>query len=168
MISIYVATNVKSVIGKVDGGMPWSIPEEMAFFKRQTMGKPCIMGHTTWLTIPEKYRPLPGRMNIVVSRSRRQLPGAYFSFSVEKAISLAQTLQPTKEVCIIGGSQIYQYCLENNLVNRVVQSVIHINDYDAPDAIRFNDEVCSNWSRELIFSGKSFDVYLRNNPSALL
>ncbi len=60
------AQTTNGVIGR-DGGMPWSLPEDMAFFRRTTTGHPVIMGRRTWESLPERFRPLPGRTNIVVT-----------------------------------------------------------------------------------------------------
>ena len=64
------------VIGK-DGAMPWHLPEDLAHFKRTTLGCPVIMGRKTWDSLPPKFRPLPGRRNIVVTRNTQwQADGA--------------------------------------------------------------------------------------------
>ena len=55
------------VIGK-QGQLPWHLPEDLAHFKRTTLGQPVVMGRVTWESLPEKFRPLPGRSNVVVSR----------------------------------------------------------------------------------------------------
>lgn len=62
------AQTIDGVIGR-DGVMPWHVPEDLAHFKEATAGKPVIMGRRTWESLPDTYKPLPGRTNIVVSRS---------------------------------------------------------------------------------------------------
>ena len=57
------------VIGK-DGDMPWNLPEDLKHFNRLTMGHPVVMGRKTWLSFPDKFRPLPGRTNIVITRQK--------------------------------------------------------------------------------------------------
>ena len=65
------------VIGK-DNQMPWHLPEDLAHFKRITLGQPVIMGRKTWDSLPARFRPLPGRLNIVVTRqSDWQAEGAW-------------------------------------------------------------------------------------------
>ena len=64
------AQTTAGVIGK-DGDMPWHLPEDMKHFTRLTTGHPVIMGRKTWLSFPDKYRPLPGRTNIVVTTAGR-------------------------------------------------------------------------------------------------
>ena len=67
VVGMIWAQTVDGVIGR-DGTMPWHLPEDLAHFRRTTQGHPVIMGRRTWESFPEKYRPLPGRTNIVVSR----------------------------------------------------------------------------------------------------
>lgn len=87
--------------------IPWYVPEDFAFFKQYTLGKPVVMGRKTWDSLPRK--PLPGRANLVVSRQNDlQLPGAQCVASVEEAIS---QLVGSEEIIIMGGAQIYRYAL---------------------------------------------------------
>src|SRR5690348_13067978 len=66
-LNLIYARSRNGVIGK-DGKMPWHLPEDLAHLKKVTMGCPVIMGRKTWESIPPKFRPLPGRKNIVVTR----------------------------------------------------------------------------------------------------
>ena len=66
-IALIYARAANGVIGK-DGTMPWHLPEDLAHFKRLTLGCPVIMGRKTWDSLPERFRPLPGRINIVITR----------------------------------------------------------------------------------------------------
>jgi len=66
-LNIIFARAANGVIGK-DNTLPWRLPEDMAHFKRTTLGSPVIMGRKTWDSLPPKFRPLPGRQNIVVTR----------------------------------------------------------------------------------------------------
>ena len=96
------------VIGK-DGVMPWHLPEDLAHFKRVTQGHPVIMGRKTWDSIPPRFRPLPGRRNIVLTR-QADLNETGF----EPATSLHEALQlceNSPQVWIIGGAQIYAQAL---------------------------------------------------------
>ncbi|MCA9384793.1 MAG: dihydrofolate reductase [Candidatus Magasanikbacteria bacterium] len=107
-ISLIVAANNRDVIG-ADGGIPWGpIKEDMKRFRELTMGKPNVMGRKTWNSLPEKFRPLPGRINVVISRqSNLSLKGAFVAPSLETALDVL--LVP--EVCIIGGGDIYNAAL---------------------------------------------------------
>jgi dihydrofolate reductase len=113
------------VIGK-NGVMPWHLPEDLAHFKRITLGAPVIMGRKTWDSIPERFRPLPGRANIVISRQTDFLAG-----HVDKGVQTAESLQAaldmasrhlnaanSADVWVIGGAQIYAQALP--LASRVV------------------------------------------------
>jgi dihydrofolate reductase len=93
------------VIGK-DNKMPWHLPEELAYFKKITMGKPIVMGRNTFESIG---RPLPGRQNIVVSRnSELSIEGVTVVNSIDEAISAADNCE---ELMIIGGAMLYEHML---------------------------------------------------------
>ena len=68
-IALIYARAANGVIGK-DGTMPWHLPEDLAHFKQLTQGNPVIMGRKTWDSLPPRFRPLPGRSNIVVTRQQ--------------------------------------------------------------------------------------------------
>lgn len=94
------------VIGR-DGGMPWHVPEDLAHFKAVTLGAPVVMGRKTWESLPPRFRPLPGRANIVVTRNRAwAAEGAVRAASVDEAIALARAGDPAR-VWIIGGAQLF-------------------------------------------------------------
>jgi dihydrofolate reductase len=96
------------VIGK-DNAMPWHLPEDMAHFKRVTLGCPVIMGRKTWDSLPPRFRPLPGRMNVVVTRQVGWNEiGAKPSSSLENALSLCEQFE---HVWVMGGAQIYAQAL---------------------------------------------------------
>ncbi|MEZ5607193.1 MAG: dihydrofolate reductase [Burkholderiaceae bacterium] len=96
------------VIGK-GGVMPWHLPEDLAHFKRVTQGHPVIMGRKTWDSIPPRFRPLPGRRNVVVTRQT-----ALNEIGMERASSLREALrlcENSEQIWIIGGAQIYAQAL---------------------------------------------------------
>ena len=112
------------VIGK-DGVMPWHLPEDLAHFKRLTQGHPVVMGRKTWDSLPPRFRPLPGRRNIVVTRQVDwQENGAERAPSLREALHLCEF---SDEVWIIGGAQIYALALP--LADEVVETVIDA-DFD--------------------------------------
>lgn len=87
--------------------MPWHIPEDMAFFKEATLGRPVVMGRATWDSIPETFRPLPGRENIVCSRDPHwSAEGARRAGSLSQALVMAGP-----DAAVIGGGQIYAAAL---------------------------------------------------------
>ncbi len=100
------------VIGK-DGAMPWHLPEDLAHLKRMTLGCPVIMGRKTWDSLPPRFRPLPGRCNIVVTRqSDWTATGAMRSASLPEALLLCKQLaEPPSTVWVLGGAQIYAQAL---------------------------------------------------------
>ncbi len=93
------------IIGK-DNQMPWHLPADFAWFKQCTMGKPIVMGRKTYESIG---RPLPGRLNIVISRDPElRIDGVETVTSIEQAKQVAGDVE---ELMIIGGGSIYQACL---------------------------------------------------------
>jgi dihydrofolate reductase len=160
MISIIVAYNGRQVIGNNLGKVPWHIPEDLKYFKQTTMGHPCIMGRNTWDSIPAKYRPLPGRFNIVVTRKQDGLefhPDWQLAYrqSVEDAIAFAKTMD--EEVFITGGAQVYRYCLDHNLVDRVLASEVK-NHIDVEGATFFPDLKQLGWTGTVVKDYAEFAV----------
>jgi dihydrofolate reductase len=103
-LGLIYARSRNGVIGK-DGVMPWHLPEDLAHFKQVTMGCPVIMGRKTWESLPPRFRPLPGRANIVVSRQADwKAEGATLASSLEQAIALCAD---APQAWIMGGAQIY-------------------------------------------------------------
>ncbi|BCN39943.1 dihydrofolate reductase [Alicycliphilus denitrificans] len=108
-LNLIYARAANGVIGK-DGAMPWHLPEDLAHFKRLTQGHPVIMGRKTWDSLPVRFRPLPGRANIVVTRQADWNEiGAQRASSLREALSMAE--QTDSEAWIIGGAQIYAQAL---------------------------------------------------------
>ncbi|MGH8178324.1 MAG: dihydrofolate reductase [Steroidobacter sp.] len=104
-LSIVVAASENHVIG-VGNQLPWRLPDDLKRFKALTMGKPILMGRKTFESIG---RPLPGRLNIVISRqSGLALEGAIVVDSVDAALAAAQ---PSPEVMLIGGAEIFRQAL---------------------------------------------------------
>lgn len=116
-LALVVAIGDGGVIGK-DGGLAWRIPEDMRHFKEVTMGHAVIMGRKTHASIG---RPLPGRRNIVVSRTADAFDGCELARSLEDAIALARTTDD--EPRIIGGALIYEEALP--VATRVFLTEVH-------------------------------------------
>ena len=105
LISLIVAMASNRVIGK-DNEMPWHLPADLAHFKAKTLGKPIVMGRKTYESIG---RPLPGRLNIVMSRNKAyKLEGCEVVSSLEEALKL---VHDTEEIMIIGGGYLYEQAL---------------------------------------------------------
>jgi dihydrofolate reductase len=104
MITLVAAVARNGCIGK-DGTLPWRIAEDMQRYRRITMGKVVVMGRKTWESIPAKFRPLPGRINVVVTRN----PDYPVPDGVERAPSLEAALaaHAREEVIVNGGGEIY-------------------------------------------------------------
>ncbi|MCU1531601.1 MAG: dihydrofolate reductase [Arthrobacter sp.] len=104
------------VIGK-DGGMPWHLPEDMLHFTRLTTGHPVIMGRKTWESFPDRYRPLPGRTNIVITRQEGwgETPaaeGAIAVRSLDDALLESQFAPGHETVWILGGGEIFTQSMD--------------------------------------------------------
>ncbi|WP_432565266.1 dihydrofolate reductase [Kineococcus sp. SYSU DK003] len=105
MIGLVWAQSANGVIG-LDGRIPWRIPEDMAHFAELTGGGTVVMGRATWESLPPKFRPLPGRRNLVLSRNPAfDAPGA------EVVADLEAALQGPGDVWVIGGHAVYQAAL---------------------------------------------------------
>ena len=118
-LSLIAALAENRVIG-IDNSMPWHLPGDFKYFKTTTLGKPIIMGRKTWDSLG---RPLPGRLNLVVSRQQGlQLDGAEVYTSLEAALLRAEQWaneQGVDELMLIGGAQLYGQALERDLVSRM-------------------------------------------------
>jgi len=107
-LHLIFARAANGVIGN-QGTLPWHLPEDLAHFKRTTLGCPVIMGRKTWDSLPPKFRPLPGRMNVVITRQPGwQAEGASVAYSLQQAVALCAA-QP--DAWVIGGAQIYAQAL---------------------------------------------------------
>ena len=123
-VSLIVAVAENGVIGK-DNDLIWHLPKDMRFFKETTLGHHVIMGRKNFESIPHKYRPLPDRTNIVITRqSGYKAEGSIVVNSVEAALDIAKNNGDT-EPFIIGGGQIYKLALEANLVDKIYLTKIN-------------------------------------------
>ena len=102
-VGLIWAQSTSGVIGR-DGTIPWHLPEDLARFKTLTMGHTVVMGRRTWDSLPARFRPLPGRRNVVLTRNRGfDAPGAEVVGSIDDAID--------DQTWVIGGSEIYHLAL---------------------------------------------------------
>jgi dihydrofolate reductase len=122
-LNLIYARARNGVIGK-DGTMPWHLPEDLAHLKRTTLGCPVIMGRKTWDSVPSKFRPLPGRTNVVITRqSDWQENGALPANNLPDALLICEQIQPKPEqMWVIGGAQIYAQALP--LAHKIVMTEI--------------------------------------------
>ena len=148
IISMIAAMADNRIIGK-DNQMPWHLPADFAWFKRCTMGKPVVMGRKTYESIG---RPLPGRLNIVISRDASlSIEGVTTVTSIEQALEVAGEVE---EVMIIGGGAIYAACLP--MANKLY--VTHI------EAEIDGDTQFPDWGAE--FKGTYSEVYQADEKNA--
>lgn len=115
------------VIGR-DGGMPWHVPEDLAHFREKTAGAPVIMGRRTWESFPERFRPLPGRRNIVVSSNEGwAAEGAERASSLDAALTLAGGADA---VWVIGGAGLFAEAIDRADVLEVTELDLEIDGGD--------------------------------------
>jgi dihydrofolate reductase len=160
------------VIG-INNTLPWHLPEDMAHFKRTTQGCTVIMGRKTWDSLPPKFRPLPGRTNIVITRQTDWVAeGAVVVHSIAQALAYCETwatptLAADSSLWVIGGAQIYAAALP-----LACTAVVTEIDADfAGDA--FAPTIGSDWTethREAHTSSNglpfSFVTFVRHNAPA--
>ena len=142
-IGLVWAQTPAGVIGK-DGDMPWNLPEDLKHFTRVTTGHPVIMGRKTWLSFPAKYRPLPNRTNIVITRqadwgNSPEAEGAVVVKSLDDALLESQFAPGCEAVWILGGGEIFKE--STDLANVAVVTTI---DVDA-DGDTYAPELGDGW-----------------------
>lgn len=104
-VALIWAQSRNGVIG-IDGGLPWHVPEDMQRFRALTTGATVVMGRLTWESLPQRFRPLPGRRNIVLTRDPSyDAPGANVMSSLDEAVASAP------DVWVIGGGAVYAAAL---------------------------------------------------------
>ena len=143
-VSIIVAVSINGVIGK-GNKLLWSLPDEMAHFKKITDGHTVIMGRKTWESIPEKYRPLSNRENIVLSRDPE--------YAADEAVTCDGLISALNfcanngdKVFIIGGEQIYKEALTSNLVNKMYVTQVN-KSFEGDAHFSFNPNDWANCGR---------------------
>lgn len=161
-LNLIYARARNGVIGR-DNQLPWHLPEDLAHFKRTTLGCPVIMGRKTWESLPPRFRPLPGRLNIVVTRDPRwQSEGARVAHSLAEARDLCP---PGSDAWVIGGALVYAQALP--LAGRAVVTEIDADfdgDAHAPELGAEWQEVARE--RHVAGSGLrfAFITYERRDP----
>lgn len=138
------AQTVHGVIGR-DGTMPWHLPEDLAHFRRTTEGHPVIMGRRTWESFPAKYRPLPGRTNIVMTQDPERFAelaaaGAVPVGSLEEGLTEARQRPGSERIWVIGGGGVFEQAAA--LAHRAVVTVI---DSDA-DGDTYAPKLSGRWA----------------------
>ena len=142
-VGLVWAQTSDGVIGK-DGDMPWHLPEDLKHFTRLTTGHPVIMGRKTWLSFPDKYRPLPGRTNIVITRQKDwantpEAEGAVVVPSLDDALLESQFVDGGETVWILGGGDVFSQ--STDLANVAVVTTIDVK----ADGDTFAPELGPTW-----------------------
>jgi dihydrofolate reductase len=110
MVSLIAAMAENRVIGR-NNDLPWKLPDDMKFFMQTTKGHHVVMGRKNYDSLQDKFKPLPNRTNIVVTRQQHfQAPGCTVVNSIEKALEIGRNNQEP-ELFIIGGAEIYSLSL---------------------------------------------------------
>ena len=147
-LKMILAMDLDGCIGK-ENGLPWRLRSDMLRFKRLTMGQgssAVLMGRTTWETIPEMYRPLVDRINIVVTRNQAYvLDNAEVVHSIEDGIQFA-TDKNCDECWIIGGANVYEQC--RDMVEEIHLTSVETSNSGDVKVRLFGDE----WIQEVIES----------------
>ncbi|HRH93276.1 MAG TPA: dihydrofolate reductase [Candidatus Peribacteria bacterium] len=120
IVSLIVAASENDVIGK-DNKLPWSLPKDLAYFRSITQGHPVIMGRKTYESIG---RPLPNRVNIVLTSKHLEIKGCKMASSLPQALTIALETNP-KEVFVIGGKEVFGKALEQSHVDRIYLTRVH-------------------------------------------
>ena len=147
-IALILAMGKHREIGK-KGGLPWKLPREMQFFKETTMGNIVVMGRKSWEALPNKFRPLPGRENIVITRNPHfKEEGATIIHELEQLHTLFDKNE--ERVCyIIGGAQIVELALAKEMVDEMI--ITHVQaTFDADTYFPFVN--WENWGEEDVLS----------------
>jgi dihydrofolate reductase len=165
-VAIVVACDPRYIIGS-QGKLPWRLPEDLQLFRNRTMGHAVIMGRKTWDGLPERYKPLDGRANVVISKTKWFEPtlsndGPYYYDRIDKAIEIIRrdwtnqlTKYKNKDIYIIGGAQIYQEALDKNLVDKIYMS--RLDDPYEGD-VRF-PVLGPEWNKVHVEPHKKFNVF---------
>lgn len=143
IISLIAAVSENHVIGK-NNGLPWHLPDDMKFFMQTTKGHHIIMGRKNYDSIPDKFRPLPNRTNIVVTRQPSfRAPGCIVVNSLERGLEIAQH-NGEPEVFVIGGYDIYKLSLAKadklylTEIHAVIEGDTYFPDFDQNEWIEIS------------------------------
>ncbi len=148
IVSIIAAIGKNRELGK-NNDLIWHLPKDMKFFTETTLGHFVIMGRRNYDSIPTKYRPLKERTNVIVTRQDGfKAENCVVVNSVEEGIALAK-MEEDSECFVIGGGQIYDYAIRNNLVDRIY--LTHIDESFEADTF-FTDFDTSKWHQKTIMT----------------
>ena len=145
-VSLIVAMDLKRGIGR-DNDLMWHLPEDMKFFKETTMGQIVVMGRKNYDSIPAKYRPLPKRENVILTRNKNYKAEGCLVFHSMQDCMNAYKNETERTVFIIGGGEIYKIALEEDYVDEMY--ITHVNENYGPDTF-FPEFDLTQWNVETI------------------
>ncbi len=135
-------------IGK-DNDLMWHLPADMKFFKETTTGHIVVMGRKNYESIPEKYRPLPNRENVILTRNKSFVAkGCLIAHSMEECLGLFSANEE-RTMFIIGGGEIYKQALEMEIIDEML--ITHVNKSYNADTF-FPDFNLENWRIETVLT----------------
>ena len=144
-ISLVVAVAENGVIGK-DNQLVWHLRDDMKFFKELTTGHVILTGRKNYESIPEKFRPLPNRVNCIMTRNENyDVPGAQVFPDFQSWMAAFQ--EDERELFIIGGGEIYRQALEQDIVDEMYITHVHAQPEGDTFFPNFDTE---KWEKEII------------------
>lgn len=154
MIGLIVARSENGIIGN-KGKMPWYLPADLRWFRKHTLGKPCIMGRKTFDSLNDG-QPLPNRTNIVVTRGVGNTHSdVQWALDPQEALWIAAKLCPSREIMVIGGAEVYRAFLP--IVTRIYLTIVYgVFEGDTT----FPKELPGKWNLE---SSESFEIDEKRN-----
>ena len=154
IVSLIVAISNNRAIGK-NNQLIWNLPKDMKFFMDSTTSHPVIMGRKNYESIPEKYRPLKNRTNIIITRNKSyEANGCLVVNSIEESLR-CMNFEENEEVFVIGGGEIYRKFLDLGLINRMY--ITHIDEFFEGDTF-FPEVNLKCWdSKEIMTHLKDID-----------
>jgi len=169
-VALVWAQSGTGVIG-ADGTLPWRVPEDLARFRELTDGHPVVMGRATWDSLPPRFRPLPGRANVVLSRrADLRLDGATVCADLDTGLDVARRAPGGDEVWVVGGGTVYAAALAR--AQRVEVTVVDVDvagDTWAPvldpaEWVRSATSPDEGWATSSSGAGFRFETYRRRVP----
>ncbi len=156
MLSLIAGISQNNCIG-LNGQLPWHIPEDLKHFREVTAGKIVLMGRKTWESLPEKFRPLPNRINIIITR-QADYP-APTGVEIFATIDEAVATHPDEEIMVIGGAEIYKQTIDR--ADRLY--ITHVNQTVDGDAFfpAIDLNIWQETQRE-DHNGYSFVTYIKS------
>jgi len=168
-ITLVAAMDKNRVIGK-DGKLPWHLPIDLEQFRKLTTSRPVVMGRKTWDSLPSKFKPLPGRLNVVLTRDKDfKEDGCRVVHSVAEA---KKSISGYQEVMIIGGAKVYEEFLPyaNKMYLTLIDAEVEGDTY-FPKYIESDWEIVKkeafNFDEKNKYSGHFVELKRKKSPPKL-